>query len=44
MYNAIDATKIPLRQKPVVVEKEEKPKLKRGRPKKGEKREPKKPR
>jgi transposase len=43
MYNATDATKIPLRQKPVKVEKEEKPKLKRGRPKKGEKREPIKP-
>jgi hypothetical protein len=40
MYNATDATKIPLREKPVKVEKEEKPKLKRGRPKKGEKREP----
>jgi transposase len=43
MYNATDATKIPLRQKPVKVEKEEKPKLKRGRPKKDEKREPIKP-
>ncbi len=43
MYNATDATMIPLREKPVKVEKEEKPKLKRGRPKKGEKREPIKP-
>ena len=42
-YNASDATKIPLREKPIKVEKEEKPKLKRGRPKKGEKREPIKP-
>ena len=42
-YNATDATKIPLRQKPVKVE-EEKPKpKKRGRPKKGEVRESKKP-
>jgi hypothetical protein len=42
-YNATDSTKIPLRQKPVKVEKE-KPKLKkRGRPKKGEIREPIKP-
>jgi len=43
MYNATDATKIPLREKPVKVEKEEKPKNKVGRPKKGEKREPVKP-
>jgi hypothetical protein len=43
MYNATDATKIPLREKPVKVEKEEKPKNKVGRPKKGEKREPIKP-
>ena len=43
MYNASDATKIPLREKPVKIEKEKKPKLKRGRPKKGEKREPIKP-
>lgn len=43
MYNASDATKIPLREKPVKVEKEEKPKNKVGRPKKGEKREPIKP-
>jgi len=43
MYNAIDATMIPLREKPVKVEKEEKPKHKAGRPKKGEKREPIKP-
>lgn len=39
LYNASDATKIPLRQKPLKVEKEEKPKKKRGRPKKGETRE-----
>ena len=39
-YNAIDSTKIPLRQKPVKIKKK-KPKLKkRGRPKKGEIREP----
>ena len=39
-YNAIDSTKITLRQKPVKIKKE-KPKLKkRGRPKKGEIREP----
>jgi hypothetical protein len=44
LYNASDATKIPLREKPLKVEKEEKkPKLKRGRPKKGETREPIKP-
>jgi len=43
MYNASDATKIPLREKPVKVEKEEKPKNKVGRPRKGEKREPIKP-
>ena len=43
MYNASDATKIPLREKPVKVQKEEKPKIKRGRPKKGETREPIKP-
>jgi transposase len=43
MYNATDATKIPLREKPVIVEKEEKPKNKVGRPKKSEKREPVKP-
>jgi hypothetical protein len=37
LYNASDATKIPLRVKPLKGEKEEKkPKLKRGRPKKGE--------
>jgi len=40
MYNATDATKIPLREKPVKEEKKEKPKVKRGRPKKGETREP----
>ena len=43
LYNASDATKIPLREKSVKVEKEEKPKNKVGRPKKGEKREPIKP-
>jgi len=44
-YNATDATKIELREKPVKVEKEEeKPKHKPGRPKKGETREPIKPR
>ncbi|KAB7881975.1 transposase [Poseidonibacter ostreae] len=43
LYNASDATKIPLREKPVKVEKKSKPKVKRGRPKKGEKREPIKP-
>ena len=44
MYNASDATAIELRQKPVKKPKEE-PKVKRkpGRPKKGEKVEPKKP-
>jgi len=43
-YNATDATKIPLREKPIKVEKKEKPKpKKRGRPKKGETREPIKP-
>ena len=42
-YNATDATKIPLREKPVKVEKIEKTKYKRGRPKKGETREPIKP-
>jgi transposase len=39
-YNATDATKIPLRQKPVKVEKEKPKPKKRGRPKKGEMREP----
>ena len=43
MYNASDATKIPLREKPIKVRKEEKVKFKRGRPNKGEKREPIKP-
>jgi len=44
LYNASDATKIPLREKPIKVAKEEKKqKLKRGRPKKGETREPIKP-
>ena len=43
-YNATDATKIPLREKAVNIEKKEKPKpKKRGRPKKGETREAKKP-
>lgn len=36
LYNASDATKIPLRQKPVKVKKVKKPKAKRGRPRKGE--------
>jgi hypothetical protein len=41
MYNAIDATKIPLREKPAKVTKKEKSKpKKRGRPKKGKTREP----
>ena len=39
-YNATDATKIPLRQKVVKKEKVQKVKAKRGRPKKGETREP----
>jgi hypothetical protein len=43
MYNATDATMIPLREKPVKVKNEEKTKNKVGRPKKGEKREPIKP-
>jgi len=43
-YNATDATKIDLREKPQKAEKKEKPKpKKRGRPKKGESREPIKP-
>ena len=42
-YNATDATKIPLRQKPVKVEKEKSKPKKRGRPQKGETREPIKP-
>ena len=42
-YNASDATKIPLREKTLKAEEEEKPKLKRGRPKKSETREPIKP-
>ena len=42
-YNATDATKIPLRQKPVKDEKEKPQAKKRGRPKKGETREPIKP-
>jgi len=44
MYNASDATAMPLREKPVKKPKvEPKAKRKRGRPKKGEKVEPKKP-
>jgi transposase len=42
-YNATDATKIPLREKAVKKEKVEKVKYKAGRPKKGETREPIKP-
>lgn len=42
-YNATDATKIPLREKAVKKEKIEKVKHKAGRPKKGETREPIKP-
>jgi len=42
-YNATDATKVPLREKPVKVEKEKPKPKKRGRPKKGEIREPIKP-
>jgi hypothetical protein len=42
-YNATDATKIPLRQKPAKAKKEEQKLKKRGRPKKGETREPVKP-
>jgi len=42
-YNATDATKIPLREKPVKMEKEKPKPKKRGRPKKGETREPVKP-
>ena len=42
-YSATDATKIPLREKPVKVEKEKPKPKKRGRPKKGEKRAPIKP-
>jgi hypothetical protein len=42
-YNATDATKIPLRQKAVKVEKEKPKPKKKGRPKKGETREPIKP-
>lgn len=39
-YNASDSTKIPLREKPIKVEKKKKSKQKPGRPKKGEIREP----
>ena len=42
-YNATDATKIPLREKPVKIEKEKAKPKKRGRPKKGEVRDPIKP-
>ena len=42
-YNATDTTKIPLREKPVKVKKEKLKPKKRGRPKKGETREPIKP-
>jgi len=42
-YSAADATKIPLRQKAVKVEKVKAKSKKRGRPKKGESREPVKP-
>jgi len=42
-YNATDATKIPLRQKPIKAKKEKSKPKKRGRPKKGETREPIKP-
>ena len=42
-YNATDATKIPLREKAVKQEKSKKTKHNRGRPKKGETREPIKP-
>jgi hypothetical protein len=43
MYNASDSTKIPLREKPLKIEKPKKLKAKRGRPKKGEIRAPKEP-
>ncbi len=42
-YNATDATKIPLREKPVKIKKEKPKPKKKGRPKKGERREVKKP-
>ena len=42
-YSATDATKIPLRQKPIKIVKEKPKPMKRGRPKKGETREPIKP-
>jgi len=42
-YNAIDSTKIPLREKPVKMQREKPKPKKRGRPRKGESREPKKP-
>ena len=40
-YSASDATKIPLKEKPLKVEKQKPKPKKRGRPKKGEQREPK---
>jgi len=43
LFNTTDATKIPLRVKPVKVEKEKPKPMKRGRPKKGEQRATKKP-
>jgi hypothetical protein len=43
LYNSSDSTKIPLREKAVKEKKEEKIKYRRGRPKKGEIREPKEP-
>jgi len=42
-YNATDATKVALREKPIKIEKEKPKPKKRGRPKKGETREPIKP-
>jgi len=42
-YNASDATKVPLREKAIKVEKEKPKPQKRGRPRKGETREPIKP-
>jgi len=42
-YNASDSTKIPLREKPVKIEKEKPKAKKRGRPKKGEIKKPTKP-
>ena len=42
-YNATDSTKIELREKPVKIQKEKPKPKKRGRPRKGESREPKRP-